>query len=108
MWTPHVGYVVLHRNKTWFCLACNDDLFFAVNHTDCNVKLDLVYPSLQLIKTASRDGHPFSESIIITHLLRVLQRRIKKRIRRNTSFPGLMKREISGQFPLKPYMLKSY
>ena len=101
MWTPHVGYVVLHRNKTWFCLACNDDLFFAVNHTDCNVKLDLVNPSLQLIKTATRSGCPFSEAVIITHQLRILQRRIKKRIKINTGFIGIRDREVTGRFSIK-------
>ena len=101
MWTPHVGYVVLHRNKFWFCLACVDNLFFTVNHESCNVTLDLVNPSLQLIKTASRNGHPFSESIIITHNLRVLQRRIKKRMKKKTNFKGIIDREITGRFPIK-------
>jgi hypothetical protein len=101
MWNGHVGYVVLHRKQEWFCLAINDDLFFTVSHSDCNTSLSLLNPSLQIIRTSSPRGTPFSKAIIITSALRILQRRIKKRLRSNHGFKGIISREINARFPIK-------
>ena len=81
MWTPHVGYVVLHRNTHWFCLACNDNLFFTVNHTGCNVKLDLVTGNFgPFIKPGNKINYVHSESNHPPLTLKAIPKGINKRL----------------------------
>ena len=98
----HIGYVVLHRNKIWLSLcSTSKHLFFDFGHQQCNTHLNRFNPSLQIFKSKSRNGCPLTDVIVLTHGLKILQRRIKKRLKINKSFKSLMNREITNKFLLK-------
>ena len=98
----HIGYVVLHRDSTWINLcSTSKDLFFRYGHDQCNTQLNKLNPSLQIFASKSSRGIPLMEIVILTSNLKILQRRIRKRLRILKTHRSILNREITNKFLIK-------